>query len=313
VNTVKNVINYYFNLFPENIHQANHRFFFKYNDEKYYLVLFDRPVEQAGPLYELNIEMLKRHLLVHEIILNKDKQILTNINNIPYVLMKVYVNEQSITKLADVNYITTNTRMIYYNKLLDVSDWVNLWSNKIDYIEYQINQLGTKYPNISDSISYFIGLAENAITYVKNTYLDFKINHISDYVVSHRRIKPIDSLFDAYNPLNLVLDLRVRDLSEYIKAGIFCDKDIWGEIEQYFAYNSLTVFEYRLLFGRMLFPSFYFDIYDDILAGKVEEKELFTIINKINKYEDFLKEFYAYIRISANIPPIEWLQDNVDT
>ena len=65
---------------------------------------------------------------------------------------------------------------------------------------------------------------------------------------------------------------------------------------------------YRLLFGRLLFPSFYFDIYDKIISEEIPEQEIVIVINRINYYEDFLRDIYYYIKTRANIPEIEWLR-----
>lgn len=305
---MKNVINYYYNLYPDDIHQEGDHFYFTYLDDKYYFVPYNRSLDEVIALFELNKEMINRGLLVHEIILNKDKHIIINVDKIPYIMLKIYVNDKLKTSIVDINYFSKNMIGLNYKPILNKSDWVKLWGDKIDYIEYQINQKGKKYPLICESISYFIGLAENAISYVKNTYMDLNINNFNNLIVGHRRISINDTLFDAYNPLSFVIDYKIRDLSEYIKSHIFTDKNIWYDVDYYFRNNNLSVFEYRLLFGRLLFPSFYFDIYDKIISEEIPEQEIVIVINRINYYEDFLRDIYSYIKTRANIPEIEWLR-----
>lgn len=304
---MKNLINYYYNLFPDNIHQTDNYLFFLYDNEKYYLFRYDRSLPEVKSLFELNIEMLRRNILVHEIVLNKDRQVITVVDNIPYILMKVYVNEQKKTTLSDINYINANTKFIRPDPLLTRNNWIKLWSDKIDFFEYHINQLGKKYSLLRESLSYFIGLGENAIAYIKNTFDDYKIKEYPDLVVTHRRAKCNDTLLYTNNPLCFVFDSKLRDLSEYIKSSFFSDHDIWSELYQYFKYNKFTPLEYRLLYGRLLYPSFYFDMYEDIINNKIEEKEILKIIDKVNEYEDFLREFYAYIKLRANIPEVSWI------
>ena len=48
-------------------------------------------------------------------------------------------------------------------------------------------------------------------------------------------------------------------------------------------------------------------MYEDIINNKIEEKEILKIIDKVNEYEDFLREFYAYIKLRANIPEVSWI------
>ncbi len=308
---MKNYINYYYNLFPDYIHQENKYFYFFYNNEKYFLFISERLYSELIVLFELNLAMLKRNILVHQMLLNKDKQIITLIDNIPYILMKVYVDEKKVVTLSDINYINVNINNYSVNNiaLLNRSNWIKLWSDKIDYLEYQITQIGRKYPLLRESFSYFIGLAENAISYIKNTYIDFNINEYNNLVVSHRRINDNYTLLENNNPINFVLDSRVRDFSEYIKFNFFhSNKNLWNEIYYYLRYNNLSVLEYRLLYGRLLFPSFYFDIYENILNNIVDEKEILKIINKIDAYERFLAQFNSYIKLNGNIPEITWLK-----
>ncbi|MDD4036012.1 MAG: hypothetical protein PHS45_01650 [Bacilli bacterium] len=304
---MKNVINYYYNLYPDNIRQENRDFNFIYLDDNYYFIPYNRPIEEVIPLFELNKEMINKGLLVHEIITNKDKHILTNIDKQSYIMLRVYINAKLKTSIVDINYFN-NMVGLNYKQILNKSDWVKLWSDKIDYIEYQINQIGKKYSLICESISYFIGLSENAISYIKNVDIDLNVKKLNNLIVSHRRISINDTLFDTYNPLNFVIDYRIRDLSEYIKSHIFVGKNIWFDIDHYFKRNNLSVLEYRLLFGRLLFPSFYFDIYDKVIKEEIPEQEIITVVNRINYYEDFLREFYDYIKIKANIPEVEWLR-----
>ncbi len=304
---MKNIINYYYNLFPNDIKQDNNYFYFSYNNEKYYLFIFNRPLNDIIPLFELNLEMLRRNILVHEIILNKDRRIVTIVDKISYILMKVYVNTKKPTTLSDINYIHINTLGINKNKQLSRNNWVKLWSDKIDYFEYQINQMGKKYPLLRESLSYFIGLGENAISYIKNTYIDYNINEYNNLVVCHKRVKADDTLLDTNNPINFILDIRVRDISEYIKSEFFNNNKLWDEIYEYFKHIRLSALEYRLLYGRLLYPSFYFDTYEEIMNNNLDEREIIKIIDKINEYEDFLKDFYAYIKLKDNIPEVNWI------
>ena len=57
----------------------------------------------------------------------------------------------------------------------------------------------------------------------------------------------------------------------------------------------------------MLFPSDFFDIYERVVNDKVSEEELMPIINKIKKYEEFLKNIFFLINKKTRIPQIDWL------
>ena len=74
-------------------------------------------------------------------------------------------------------------------------------------------------------------------------------------------------------------------------------------------YASFDKNEYILLFSRLLFPTYYFDVYDDIINNNLKEEKIISIINKNELYEQFLVIVYNYIVKEKNIfiEPIEWL------
>jgi spore coat protein YutH len=304
---MNNYINYYYTIYPNSIHEQNKTFYFIYNDEKYFFLPFNRPLEDSKFLYELNVEMIRKGLLVHEIILNKDNNALTLVNDIPYILMRVYVNEHKLINLTDIIYISMTTTNIKPNPTLDRSDWVGLWSAKIDYFEYQISQVGKKYPIICEFLSYYIGMAENAISYVKNTLSEAKKTPYDVLSIGHKRIKENYTDFDIYNPLSFIIDYPARDISEYIKAKFFSSNDVWPEIEEYFNSYDMPIYSKRLLYARLMFPSYFFDVYEAVIEGKLKEDDILPFVYKTEQYEEFLNEFHTYINRGNLIPQIDWI------
>jgi spore coat protein YutH len=304
---MKNAINYYYNLYPEVIRQINNYFLFSINNDKYYLVPYERSINEIRDIFSLHQELIRRNILIHEIILNKDKQPLTYVNNIPYILMKVYVNDIKMGNLSDIHDIAFKSIGATYGPTLSRINWFQLWTNKVDYLEYQISEFGKKYSLLSDSISYYIGMAENAISYIKNTTIETRPTPVDAFVVSHRRIDKNTTLFDFYNPLNLIIDHKARDVSEYIKTSFFNNKNIWPELYEYFSHNLFSEYGLRLLFGRLLYPSYYFDLFEQIIDQKIKEEEIIPIINKISDYEKYLNDIYNFLNTIAFIPKVEWL------
>ena len=62
-----------------------------------------------------------------------------------------------------------------------------------------------------------------------------------------------------------------------------------------------------MLYARLLYPSYYFDIYEQIMNKKIDEDNLLRIVNKVNLYEQFLKKAYLEISKYANIEKIDWI------
>ena len=302
---MKNTLDYYYNIRIDNLIKTNKDYYFYINNEEYHLLKYNRPIEDALYIYNLNVEMLKRNAIVHKIILNKDNQVTTIINNEAYILIKLCNYKNDKVNLWNINYLENMTYNIEYNKVLLRDNWIKLWSEKIDYYEYQINQLGKEYPILCDSLSYFIGLGENAISYLVNNIKEEK----EILVVSHKRIKINNGSFEFYNPLNFIIDNRVRDVGEYIKESFFLDNLNINELKLYLNNSNYNREEYIYLFSRLLFPTYYFDKYDEIINNNVDEDIIIPILNKINDYERFLISIYKYIiyEKKVQIEPLEWL------
>lgn len=304
---MKNNIMYYYNLPIDNIYQNNNQFYFDINNERYEFIIYERDLKEQKAIYELNKKMITANTLVHEIIPNKDNYIVTTINNIPYILYKTYIHKEKNFNLQELTHLSN---YIYdYDETLKRDNWNILWAKKIDYLEYQINQTGKKFPILVDSFSYFVGLAENAISYVKNTELETRKEQSDIGVISHRKIKNCNNSNCIYDPQNIVIDHKSRDLAEYIKLSFFNNnKYIFNELDEYFKSNYMSIYGIRILFARIIYPSFYFDLYEEIIQNIKKESEILNITNKINEYEEYIKNIFYYLKRFYNIPEIEWLK-----
>lgn len=74
--------------------------------------------------------MKKRRCLVHELVLNKDKSIITIVNGISYILIKLCKYKNDKVFLNDINYIQNMTVNIECDKSLVRNEWIKLWSEK---------------------------------------------------------------------------------------------------------------------------------------------------------------------------------------
>ena len=301
---MKNNIMYYYNLRIDNITQNNNNYYFTINNDNYCFTIYTRDIKESNEIYKLNKYMLSSNILVHEIIPNKDNYVVTIINNIPYILYKIYINKNKKLTINELTYLSNYTYQV--DKILTRNNWNILWSNKIDYFEYQINQMGKKYPILVDTFAYFTGLAENAISYVKYTTLETQIETSDNPVISHRKIN--NTIEPLYNPLNIILDHKSRNIAEYIKLS-FLNKNtnIYQELDSYFSNNYYSEYGLRLLYARIIYPSFYFDMYEQIIQGLRKESDLLNIVSLLDDYELYLKEMYYYLKKYHNIPEIDWI------
>lgn len=297
---MKNAINYYYNLVTYDIRHKGKKYRFTVDNDEYLLVNCEYSLEELEEIYKLNVFLIQMNVYMHQIILNNNNQIITYINNEPYILMKILIKDNRKITINDI-ILFYNLPMYEYFRNLRKNNWREFWIRKIDYFEYQISEIGINYPFLKDNFNYFIGITETAISLLYN------FNYSSNLIISHRRVTSNSTLQDLYNPLNLIIDSRVRDVCEYFKSLFFNDKLSFYDIQNYLNSNNLTREEVYLFYVRMLFPSFYFDLYERIINGSVNEKELLKITLKIEEYQVLLKDLYWLVRNYARLPDIEWI------
>ena len=127
-------------------------------------------------------------------------------------------------------------------------------------------------------------------------------------VISHDIINIDDTIYSLYNPLNIIIDHKARDLAEYIKNSFFNDNfSIFEELDEYFRYNYFSFYGMNLLVARILYPSFYFDRYDEIVNEKIQESSILKITSRIDEYEKYLQDVFNYLKKYYNIKDIEWI------
>lgn len=296
---MKNIIEYYYNLQLVELQEKQNNYTFKVKNNNYILKEYNNNLDNINDIYTLN-KYINNYYPIDKIILNKYNAPLTKVNNTYYILIKT--NERKELKLSIISNLS-NIKLPEI-KSLERNNWEILWSNMIDYYESQIGQNEKKYPLIRESFDYFIGLGENAISYLVNTKKEIQKEINDNKVLSHNNL--YNSLYD---PLNIIIDHKSRDIAEYIKISFFNNnKNIFKELDEYFFYNRYSLYGIRVLYARIIYPSFYFKLYDEIFREKKEEKELNKIINRINEYEIYLKDIYLYLNKYYNIPNIEWLK-----
>ena len=287
-----------------NTNFINNYYEFNHNNNYYRLYILNEEynIYNYNNIYTINKELIN-NTLMSEIILNKDKNIITTYHNINYILLKINCNINKNITLEEIDYLS-KVKIVNNNK----SNWGLLWSKKIDYLEELISENGKKYPQVVNSFNYFIGLSENAISYYNNIDID---NNMM-YYISHKVLRPTDKVDSLYNPLNIIYDYRVRDVAEYIKNSFWTDNhNIYNELNNYLYKNNLSLNEVKLLISRVLFPSFYFDMYEEIFNYNKEEKILNNIINRIDEYEEYLDSIIIYFKKFYPIDEIEWLKKKI--
>lgn len=290
---MKNVIYTYYNILLDEINKDSNNYFFYYNEELYvfYLVLNDISVVE----YVYNF-IRDNGVDSFEIVMNKDGKLFTDVDNKKYSLLRVK---------GVLRYEVKFEEFKFYPIDMKPHNWGELWSERLDYYEIQLRELGYKYQTVLNSFGMFSGLAENAILYFNLSRNAFNDSEVVGIV--HNRMKYPCYLIDYNNPLNFVVDYNIRDIAEYIKSYLLSSN---YEVDNVFLLldrlniNSLM---FNLLYSRLLYPTFYFDIFDRIILEDGVDNDIVDVLNVVDKYLDMLNKVYLRYKDKYNMFNVEWL------
>lgn len=304
---MKETLEYYYGLDIESIEELDGKYHFKIENQDYFFVFYNRGIEELEDIINVSNEMVKKGINVHKILINRNNSFLTKVGEYNYILFAVSnLNEEydifDMVKISEKLVLNNNKSNLYRN------NWGTLWSEKIDYFEYQVRELSIEKDVVKNSFSYYVGMAENAISYVNNTNMKYGMD-VYRIVLSHRRVFYPNYKLNYLNPLSFVFDLEVRDIAEYLKA-MFFKKDVGfclDELSSYLKIRHLSLYEYQMLYARLLYPTYYFDVYESVMNKNGDEEELVNIIKKCDSYEEFLKKAYLEISKYAKIDKVEWI------
>lgn len=304
---MKETLEYYYGLDIENIEELDGKYHIKQENQDYFFVFYNRGIEELEDIINVSNEMVKKGINVHKILINRNNSFLTKVGEYNYILFAVSnLNEEydifDMVKISEKLVLNNNKSNLYRN------NWGTLWSEKIDYFEYQVRELSIEKDVVKNSFSYYVGMAENAISYVNNTNMKYG-GDAYRIVLSHRRVFYPNYKLNYLNPLSFVFDLEVRDIAEYLKA-MFFKKDVGfclDELSSYLKIRHLSLYEYQMLYARLLYPTYYFDVYESVMNKNGDEEQLVNIIKKCDSYEEFLKKAYLEISKYAKIDKIEWI------
>lgn len=304
---MKDSIHFYYDLNVLEVLNWGPIYQFQINKDNFYFVPFKRTQNELNDLLIISRELKTKGIEAHDILFNKYGNVLTNISNQNYVLLHplgdIYeeFDIRSILQFQEKLIINNDKRGMYHNS------WASLWSSKIDYFEYQIHELGKGKPLILDTFSYYVGLGENAISYMNVITNKYSLSSFDRISLSHKRISYPNYKLNFLNPLNFIIDLDVRDFAEYIKSAFFASGDALSILKELLRIKKFSIYSYHLLYARLLYPTYYFDIYEKIMNNDEKEDALIPIIEKASDYEIFLRDAYYEISKYGPLERIEWL------
>ena len=300
VDNMKRYINYYYGLDIKQIVLNKNRYVIISDNDTY---IFEKSRFSFFEEYYSFLEQeLEKYKYFSRIIKNRFNRAITIINGVPYILLKVekaMMEKISIFDIKD-NLCVENEKIL--NRIVHFP-WDRLWSEKIDYMEEWLESKKDSYIQLYPIFKYYIGLSENALLYFKKVNDDNFSNLNKSF--QHYRLRFDSELCDYYDPTNIIIDYKCRDISEYIKSVALEDKVDINILNNYIIKNNYNVIDLQYLYSRMLFPSFFFDyIEDKIMNNDNIEAEYLEKIGY--KYERFIKEISQYLKNVYNIAIVDW-------
>ncbi|RDW20953.1 hypothetical protein [Oceanobacillus chungangensis] len=198
--------------------------------------------------------------------------------------------------------------------------WKALWIEKLTVFETKIEQEAKLHPTayyrlLMDSLPYLIGISENAIQYIQESEGEQRFHEVDQGTITFNRYSN-----QLHEPIiwseDLVYDHPVRDIAEYIRRQFLMnepDEKVTAFLFDYQESRPLSVFSWRLIYGRLLYP---IPIFDLISRGFVSEDfdqlyiDLATLLEQQTIYEKRLRGFYQSVGVDSdtwNIPVVQWL------
>lgn len=231
----------------------------------------------------------------HKVLINKENEIFTKFNDEEYILMEV----QSNKKIMDVNYSFLNK---YEQDTIILED---KWSKKVDFFIKQINEFGVEKKELVKIANYYIGLAENAIGIYNEAIEEGKYR----CAIQHRRICYPNYAINYFDPTEMIVDCVTRDYAEYYKTKFIrknlSEEEILVDIEK----NNFTLSEIKILYARMLYPTYFFDYFEnDIVKHEFNKEDLIKIISKREKYMCILMKLGELISKKYKTNKILWIK-----
>ncbi|WLR50456.1 spore coat protein YutH [Bacillus tianshenii] len=206
--------------------------------------------------------------------------------------------------------------------------WKELWASRLEQMEkYWFSRvfeqpLSTFEKKFVESFPYYMGLTENAIQYIGDNEWEDKRGEQYEGTLCTDRFTVNGEGRDAIHPSEWLYDHSSRDISEWIRSLYWeegypnCMNAVNAFLTDYEARGGVSLFTWRMVYGRLIFPLHYFQCVESFFTSSSEsQKEQLTrrlqhMIENSGQYEQFLGDFYTGIGLSAQrlqLPELGWL------
>ena len=291
---MKKYLKNFYNIRIDNIYKDKSNYIFKYQEYLFLLYRFQEDDKKIITVKEIIEKLHSNNVPVHALVMNKYSKYITLIENEKYVLMRVIATEKSITEKNILNF--------FYKVSYGECEWKKLWIAKLDYYEKRLIEDFNNNIEMKTFFEYYSGFVEIGIDAIfqKNFY---------DLYITHKRIT--NNPIDYYNPFNFTIDLKVRDIAEYIKFIFYSEILSKQKFDLGLIYDKLEFIETNcqlkddekfMLFVRLLYNTDFYDFYEKIINGESTEKNIRLAIKNTKEYEKLLLYLYNKINFYVKLP-----------
>ncbi|MBR5662890.1 MAG: hypothetical protein IKX00_04535 [Bacilli bacterium] len=287
---MKEIISYLYNINVYKEFYFNKQLILKTRNTNY---LYQEITEPKKVLYIYNLiqSVNSYKFFCYKFERNIFNEVISKYNDITFVIIDIKNDYKETIDLDDMLSLYVDSQKILFNRINYNNNWDLLWENKINYLTNHFNNNKLLNKNYELVFNYYISIAEISLEYLLFSKKKYKPNNIASFV--HRRIKIPNIKLDFFNPLNFIIDLEIRDISEYIKILYYKNDDYETELDYYLKTHHLDMYLASLLYARIIYPSCFFDDYE---SKNIDINKFVDFIS----YEKFIKKIYDLI--SSYIP-----------
>ncbi|HEY4552114.1 MAG TPA: spore coat protein YutH [Bacillaceae bacterium] len=208
-----------------------------------------------------------------------------------------------------------------------LGQWQSLWEKRMEQMEKVWAGMVREKPQgmfekmFIENFSYFLGLWENAMQYVKDTELDQEPAYSDGGTIAHERFsdRTWNPPYRIKNPIDWVFDHRSRDMAEWIRncyhrSPASVNSEIAAFAQGYQSVSPISAYTWRMIYARLLFPLHFIECAEDYFSAQSQwaqkqlEEKMGKFIRDTREYEAFLRNFFHMAGISRNyFPSVEWV------
>lgn len=292
------IISYLYNINISNELKYDGQVLYKTNSSHYLYKEIDNNYSAILFLYNIIKQIKNYHFFSYNFKQNIFNDIISTYNEKKFVLIDVGNDYDKIVDFDDMFSFYNDSRNILICKVKYRNNWDLLWESKISYLSEHFNTNKLINKNYSLIFNYYISIAEIALEYLLKVKRRYSDNN--QICFAHRRILYPNIKLNFYNPLNFIIDIEQRDISEYIKSLFYNHEDYENELVYYLKLHKMDHYSASLLYARIIYPSIFLDDYETN-ALKIEKYIDFDL------YEKFIKKIYDIISSYILIDKIDWL------